>query len=273
MLGLGLGTHKFRGNGSGVSLDLDPDYLAWEDEFNVTPLTARRIVLNQLVLDLKAGGVFTKLDRLWIFAMHDQQAARVSVVNPSSTQITEVNSPGWTTDLGYFGAVTAYLDTNFVDNAGTNWVFNDGSYGTWHTSWTATNVGTSCGSKSGAGGSRMRPEQATTTQPRFQMQSVSFLGPGGPVADGLGLSAGDKLAGVESFYKDGVLVGNPAHNNAGLSAFPWYVMATNQAGSAAGIAASPSFEHNAFFIGASLTAGEHLALYNAINTYFTVLGI
>jgi len=46
--------------------------------------------LNTFVATLKLNGIWTELDRLWIFATEQEQHAKVSLVNPTSTQITKV---------------------------------------------------------------------------------------------------------------------------------------------------------------------------------------
>ena len=70
--------------------------------------------LNILIKTLKADGNWAELDRLWIFATEIQAHARVSLVNPTSTAITEVNSPTWTIRQGYTGnGTTMYLDSNY----------------------------------------------------------------------------------------------------------------------------------------------------------------
>ena len=73
--------------------------------------------IDELISGLKQDNNWALLDRLWIFAQPVQPLARVSLVNPTSTQITEVNAPTWTANQGYAGnAVNMYLNTNFNPN-------------------------------------------------------------------------------------------------------------------------------------------------------------
>ena len=78
------------------------------------PTVARKAIINTLVVVLKRFGAWSLIDRLWLFASETQQAATISLVNPLSTAITEVNSPAWVADQGYTSdGLTSYLDTNF----------------------------------------------------------------------------------------------------------------------------------------------------------------
>jgi hypothetical protein len=63
---------------------------------------------NSLGLDL------AQFDRLWIFGIGNNIAARTSFVNPTSTAATAVNGPTFTPNLGYTGnGTTSYVNSNF----------------------------------------------------------------------------------------------------------------------------------------------------------------
>jgi len=76
----------------------------------------------------------TELDRLWIHGLSNQIAARTSFVNPSSTAISEVNSPTWTAYQGYTGnGINMYLDTNYnPTNDAVKYAVNSASFGTYN---------------------------------------------------------------------------------------------------------------------------------------------
>ena len=60
------------------------------------------------------GTDFAEFDRLWIHGLSNSVAARTSLVNPTSTMITAVNSPTFTANQGYNGNGTnSYLNTNY----------------------------------------------------------------------------------------------------------------------------------------------------------------
>lgn len=111
----------------------DSDSIAY---FNAvtTPFSAsRQLLINQLVLQLKADGNWTKLDRLWLLANEASDQGLVSLVNPASTKIAAVNSPTFTVDQGYqSNGSTSYLDSKFNDlSSGVNYTQNGNSVGVY----------------------------------------------------------------------------------------------------------------------------------------------
>lgn len=103
------------------------------------PTAARRNIINQLVLDLKGIGntgsddVWSIFDVLQIYAAEDSVQARTEWINADGTlDATEINSPLFTTDVGYTGAAGKAIDTNYqpVTNA-TNYAQNNASVGVY----------------------------------------------------------------------------------------------------------------------------------------------
>jgi len=112
------------------AITYDVDAQAYFNQLTVQPSSAFKLAINNLVIQLKADGNWTKLDRLWIHATEIQQHARVSLVNPTSTQITEGNSPTFTANQGYTGNGTSmFLNTNWRLSDGVNFLQNDASWG------------------------------------------------------------------------------------------------------------------------------------------------
>lgn len=88
----------------------DADAAAYFAAMTAPPDSARKGLINQLVLDLKSAGIWAKLDWLCLFASHDQQAALLNLAVPSKRAIA-VNIPIFTTDRGFTGdGVTAYIN-------------------------------------------------------------------------------------------------------------------------------------------------------------------
>lgn len=84
-----------------------------------------------------------EFDRLWVFGLGNEIAAKTSIVNPSATIITNVNGVAFTPSLGFTGnGSTSYLDTNY--NAlinGVKFSASNGSFGIY--SRTDSNSGSS----------------------------------------------------------------------------------------------------------------------------------
>jgi hypothetical protein len=100
---------------SGVSFD--PDYQAVlnyaTSQSYTLPSASQQILQNQLVLDLKAGGIWSKLDTFGVFATDgSSDFALIDWIRLS--QYTAVNSPTFTANQGFQGnGTSSYIDTNF----------------------------------------------------------------------------------------------------------------------------------------------------------------
>lgn len=113
---------------AGVGGGFDADYQAVLDyattQTYTLPSESQQALQNQLVVDLKSAGVWSKLDTFYVFATDgDSDFASINWKDPNSFEITEVNSPTFTTNLGYSSdGVSAHLNTNFnLSTDGTNY--------------------------------------------------------------------------------------------------------------------------------------------------------
>ena len=94
-----------------------------------TVTNARTIIVDTLVLGLKAQGLFSKLDRLWLFAAENPPSALTSLVNPSTGLATAVNSPTFTADQGYAGdAATSYINSGYNPSTGPQFTQDSAHY-------------------------------------------------------------------------------------------------------------------------------------------------
>jgi hypothetical protein len=102
----------------------DPDYQAILDYATLQgytlPSAGQRVLQNQLVIDLKAAGVWSKLDTFAVFATDgNSDFALIDWIR--LIDYTAVNSPTFTTDEGFQGnGVSSYIDLNYETN--TDWV-------------------------------------------------------------------------------------------------------------------------------------------------------
>jgi len=114
----------------GVSFDAD--YQAVLDyattQTYTLPSASQQALQNQLVIDLKDAGVWSKLDVFYVFATDgDSDFASINWKDPNNFECTEVNSPTFTTNKGFEGdGTSAYLDTNFnTSTDSVNYTQND----------------------------------------------------------------------------------------------------------------------------------------------------
>lgn len=91
----------------------------------VEPSDTRKQAIDQLISDLKGAGLYAKADCLWLADAHDEQAARLNLVDPIRAAIT--GAAAFSTGEGFTGNGINTLDTNFDLSAGSNYSDSGGS--------------------------------------------------------------------------------------------------------------------------------------------------
>jgi hypothetical protein len=78
------------------------------------PSAGQQTLQNQLVLDLKAGGIWSKLDTFAVFAT-DGDSDFALIDWKRLTDYTAVNSPTFTADEGFTGnGTSSYVDNTYI---------------------------------------------------------------------------------------------------------------------------------------------------------------
>jgi hypothetical protein len=108
-----------------VSTSFDADYQAVLDRGTALgytlPTDGQKIKQNQLLVNLKANGVWAKLDVFYNFANDGSSGfATLNWKSPTTRQCTLVASPNFITNQGFQGTGTSYISTNFNPTIGTN---------------------------------------------------------------------------------------------------------------------------------------------------------
>lgn len=120
------------GVGQGQNSSFDADYQAVLNyattQGYTPPSSSQQILQNQLVLDLKASGVWSKLDTFANFAT-DGSSNFALIDWKRLSQYTAVNSPTFTTNQGFKGnGTSSYINTNFTPSTnGVNYQLNNAS--------------------------------------------------------------------------------------------------------------------------------------------------
>ncbi len=84
-----------------------------------TVSASRKSIVDDLIAGLKADGLFTKLDRLWLFAAENEPSALTDII--ADALATNVNTTTFTTDRGYTGnGSSMYIDSNFNASTATS---------------------------------------------------------------------------------------------------------------------------------------------------------
>lgn len=122
------------GAGQGQNNSFDADYQAVLNRAILLgyalPSAPQQIKQNNLVLALKAAGIWNKLDVLYIFANDaGSNFATLNWKNPNNYQVTLVNTPIFTANQGFKGnGTSSFIDTNFNASInGFNYKLNDAS--------------------------------------------------------------------------------------------------------------------------------------------------
>ena len=89
-------------------------------------------ILNNLIVYLKAQGLWTLIDVLWLPATNgDSNFACYNLKDPTNHNLTKMNSPLHTSLEGFTGN-GGYLDTNWIpETDGVNFTLNSGSIGAY----------------------------------------------------------------------------------------------------------------------------------------------
>jgi hypothetical protein len=137
MIGLGIGV-AWNNNNKSSGNNFDADYQAVLNyattQGYTLPSAPQQIIQNQLVIDLKAGGIWTKLDVLYIFA--NDGGSNFATLNwkaPTLNQSSLIDTPTFTTNEGFTGnGTSSYINTNFNPaTSGVNYTLNNASRYSW----------------------------------------------------------------------------------------------------------------------------------------------
>jgi hypothetical protein len=250
-----------------VTSGLDADVAAFLARLTTPPTTDRASLYTTLILSLKSAGVWSKLDALWVMAAADSQAARLNLVSSSYT-LTPVSNPVFTVDRGYQGDASAsYLDTNMDTGAGGGVKIqrNSAFIGCYvNTATTGADV-REMGSRNFAVNLLN-----LTSGMSFRNAATNSDSTIATFANSIGFAATNRNNSANhDIYKNGVYVETLTRSSVILSSSNCLICAFNNNGvpsqfSAKRVASAA--------IGQDLTAGETLALYNAILSYLTAVG-
>lgn len=245
-----------------VIASADADVLRWRSAvvanggFVSGPQLAK---VSAFVRQLKGAGVWPRLDRLWLFATENANQALIDL--KELTAATATNSPTHTPMQGYTGnGSTSFVDANWAPADGINYQQDDCTFGFWTFS-TGQDTLAGCQTTNDLLFNTSNPSGIFAT--RLNTKTVTGSD---AVPDGSGLSAASRTgASATRQYKNGALLPSPG-------------TATSTTRSAVKVGFGKSdggFSTKNYamgFVGASLTATQHFALYCAFRAYLTAVG-
>lgn len=225
---------------NGFSHPLCTETNTWIAQCGTRPLAKSIYAINPFITGSKHDANWTLLDRCWVFGQDLQANAKISIVNPSSTQITEVNSPTWTSNQGYdFNGTSQYLDCGIAPNSGTNYTQNSAYISVYieeNVSATGRDMGSNSASNSNMSTVFSRATDnnfyvgLNSSRPDFDVDSVANT-------DSRGDFAAQRPTSTTLYAnKNGVRLKTHTASTTGLATGNFYIGARNNNGSAGSFA-------------------------------------
>lgn len=249
------------GEGGGYSTEA----LALFARFTTPPDATRKTLINNLIVALKAAGVWSKLDALYLTAAADSQAARRNWI-ADAFNLTAVSSPTFVADRGYTGdGSTSYLETSFNPSTASGKLVQDSA--TLFT-WVRTEVAENRGDI-GVTVTNVLQVQARRTAGEIdcEINNGSTGGLRTAVATSIGLSLGTRTAnGARALYRNAGLIKSDTQASTGLNNDTISILANRAGGSYS------TKQSAASGFGSGFTLQNVTDLYNALNTYLVAVG-
>jgi hypothetical protein len=232
--------------------------------FTTPPSAGRKTLIQNCVTSLMQGGVWDKLDALYAFAAADSQAAKINWKAPGTFNCTEVNAPAFAADLGFTGGAGKYLDSGFNPSSAPTpkYVLNDATVFGWSLS-SAGQTPAMLGTVASAVIAIYPKELGTgNVFVRINCGNINTA----VTTTALGLTAATRTgATATAVYRDGASIHTSATASTGTGAVVITFLHSDGAYWLGQMAAAG--------IGGGLNSTEQLALYNALRTYLTGVGV
>jgi hypothetical protein len=256
--------------GNGTSAGAGTSYAAESQlifaAFTTSPTTARKNLIDACVVSLKSAGVWTKLDALYLYAAADSQAAKINWKAPGTFTCTEVNAPAFTADQGFTGASTQYLDSSFVASSAPTpkYVLNSASAFAW--SLSDLIIGAPILGDDGSAVTVIFPKRAGAGN-KFGIRVNKFFDISSTNVPGtaIGLFEVDCDAATVNGYINGALFYTVAQTPSGVPTTSLKLLR------GAGLDWTGQIASSGF--GSQFSAADNTALYNALRTYLTGVGV
>lgn len=230
-----------------------------------TVSTTQKGYVNTLVGSLKSGGVWTLLDRCFLFAAENSQQATIDIVNLGTATN---HGATFTANQGWAGnGTTTYLDSGFVINAGTNFLRDNCHFSEWRR--TIVDLGNANASGILDAGAANGTYLETTTNGQAVLNSA-LSGVAYANASQIGhYGANRTSSSAVQVFLNGAAGATGSVSSTAPVALSWWIGGRNFNGS---INQPHGGQILALTFGASLTSGQWTSLYNALNAYKTSVG-
>lgn len=241
---------------------MDAATRAYVAAMTTTPDAARVVLYDQFIRAVKAAGVWTKLDLLYLLAAHADQPSRVNLIAPSTYLLTKSGTPPvFTADRGWVSNNVGDLDTGFNPaTAGGKFALDDASLG----AASLTDVADVAGAfLVGNANARLGPRSSTGT---FNTRANDATTNGG-ANTGVGLyGVSRSAAGSYKKYRRGAVFATASVTSTAVTSASLRILSSN---------GSTFSNANASlaFAGRALSDAEQAALWSAYAAYMTAIGV
>lgn len=247
-----------------------PETEALVARFTTPPTYARKVLINTTIGSLISGGVWSKLDALYVIAAEDAQAARRNWL-ADQYNATAISSPTFTTDRGYAGnGTTSYLTTGFNPvTAGGNYSQNSAVLFLADLTSRAANANVELGISNG--GITQQSILATRNTGDIFVGKVNDVTTGTVTSTNSQgrFTASRQSSSEKSLYINGSLVSSPSVSSITVPSFGFFVCCINFGGSPLAFSTD---QIAAVALGGGLSSGEVSTLDSAIANYLTAVG-
>ncbi len=236
---------------------------------------ARQIVVNSLIVSLKADGIWTKLDRLWLHAAENEPSALTDIV--ANVLATEFNTPAFAVDLGYTGEDSGtpghFIKTGFIPStSGVTYIQNSAHISAWVVGNIASaNGGCLLGASNGGAFTDLYATYAADNNVYGRINDSGASGGQGTSVTRAGQWLANRDSSTTSqVYQNGSLFSSPNQVSGTPTTVELYITCENANGSSVG--GTPN-QIAMVSMGGGFNGTDVTNFYNALRTYMTAVGV
>lgn len=240
-----------------------PESIALFARMSTPPSSSRKSAINNLIKSLQVGGVWAKLDALYVFAAADSQAALLNWVS-TNYNATAQNSPTFTADRGFSGnGSSSYISSNFNPSTASSPKFVQNSAHV--AAYSRTSGVIAAIADIGQEGSDNVRVAFRSTSDATNVRLNSASGASGTNSDGSGnFIANRASASSQALYRNSVSIGSSTDTSSSVVSSNVTFLRRNAAYSTRQLASAS--------IGSALSSDERAAYDAAIQNYMTAVG-
>lgn len=243
---------------------LAPETVALLARITTPPGGTRVGLINNLIISLKAAGVWSLLQAFYVYAAADTQSALLNWLSASNPTTVGGGSPTFTADRGYKGDGASYLSAAGIDPTTVGTGATNHSYGAW------VNLDSTIGGVSIGGFGSTFLIVPNNLASAMSVNDYSSSSDTVTVTDGLGFSAISRSSSTGFDLQRNGSITTKTRAAGGSSGFTARVLCNCNGGG--GPQNYMDGRVAAAYGAQALTQTQMQALYSALSTYLTAVG-